>query len=124
MRFLTVLILVTFLFSSCYKDVESSEVIEIIIESPKDEFDTGLVGQVFDSEDAALSGYELEINSSSYTIPGEFFSLKLGSITEKGQLIEVFQNDKLIGLDYLYALGNDINKVEINNLDGFEESTF
>ncbi len=123
MKHLFIISLILCICSSCYKDYENKEVIEIIIEAPKDEKDTGLIGQVFDGADA-LSGYSINVNGQETPVSGQVFSIQLQRAAKEGQLIEVTKDKHLIGMAYSYLLEDDLNKIEIPVLQQFSSIEF
>jgi len=120
---LTLLLLIILGLNSCYKDIENptSEPRVIVQEVPRSTYDTGILGTTSDANLGLISGYDLVINTQSYEVTNDNFFFEINNIKKSGQLIEINNQDKLMGLSYHYLLENDINKVRLQTLEGFTE---
>lgn len=112
-------LIIIFVFTSCYKDVDQPQELRTITEQPRTTGDSGLSGKVVLPNGDLLTDYSLVINGDSYTVENEYFYLELQNLKKQGQLIEVFQNGQLYAAAYPNILENDINQIEIQSLNDF-----
>ena len=113
MRYLLSFYLALTVFSSCYQDEEMREVIEIIVEVPQPEDETGLIGTVTDPDGLLIEDYEVEVNNVTYDSPSSIFQLRGVGIHKEGQLVEIYKDDQLVTMANPYLLEDDINKIDL-----------
>ena len=105
--------------SSCYKDSDTTEELEVIIEQPKSEADTEMSGQVTDGTDV-LSDIDIVVNGNTTAVPNSYFYIQDADFRKQGQLVEAFKDGHLIGMAYPFLIENDINEVVIKRLPELE----
>ncbi len=118
MKYILLLSSLTFFFAACYQDdINEPVVIDIIVDEPRTEMETGLMGVLRDANGDAISGYNLNINQDIYEVIGDAFFIEVKGAIKYGQLIEAYNQDRLIGLSYPYLVENDVNKIEVYPVD-------
>ncbi len=116
MRSISLLLLLSFLLTSCYEDFDNSVTI-VEVEQPKTEMGTKLTGELIKSNGLLEDDYTITINGELHYVENNTFYVDLDKVYKYGQLIEAFKDDELVGVAYPYLLENDINKIEIDEIE-------
>ena len=112
-NYLLVLLSISILSVSCYKDTDDTPPSQVIIETAEVFVNTSISGSVVDLEGNFLTSYDLVVNNQMNEIPSDYFLLELENLKKKGQTIHVFKEDKQIGIRTQLLVENDINHMEI-----------
>ena len=111
------------LFSSCYKDVDNTALIEVITEQPRIDMETGLTGHVDEGTELPMSDYSLQINDEIYEVPESHFYFHINDLDKEGQLVEVIKDGEIVSVAYSYLVENDINRLELESFPDAVEAT-
>lgn len=124
MRSLLLLVSLAIIFSSCYKDIDNTEVIEVIYEQPKTDGDTEMSGHVVDGAQALSEDYDIVVNGFTTLVPNTYFYIRNEVFHKQGQLVEAYKDGNLLGMAYPYLIEHDINEVAIARFPELQEIAY
>ena len=111
-------ILFTFLaFSGCYDDFDgSSKHVEKEISTTT--METGITGKIITYGIEDIASFELMMDGQTLVSGQNIFYSYLDVATKKGQIFELFRDNRLVGIANPLLIENDINYIEISSFSG------